>query len=89
MSGNPTWFSHEGNLPDIPIRWAVLHPENKDVCYLATEAGVMLTEKLNGTDTKWVLANYGLANLKVNMLRLRSEDLTLVAANSWSWFIYR
>ena len=80
MSGNPTWFSHEGNLPDIPIRWAVLHPENKDVCYLATEAGVMLTEKLNGTDTKWVLANYGLANLKVNMLRLRSEDLTLVAA---------
>ena len=80
MSGNPTWVSHEGDLPDIPIRWGLLHPENKKVCYLGTEAGVFMTTELSGTSTKWVSINTGLANLKVNMLRLRANDLTLLAA---------
>lgn len=80
LSGNPTWVSHEGNLPDIPIRWALLHPTDKNVCYLATEAGVMMTTKLDGPNTKWVSVNNGLANLKVNMLRIRESDQTLLAA---------
>ncbi len=76
----PTWMSHEGDLPDIPIRWVLLHPENKKVCYLATEAGVMMTTELNQTNTKWVPINDGLANVKVNMIRLRESDLTILAA---------
>ncbi|MFT5724512.1 MAG: photosystem II stability/assembly factor-like uncharacterized protein [Bacteroidia bacterium] len=80
MSGNPTWTSQEGDLPDIPIRWAVLHPDDKGVCYLGTEAGVMMTLKLDGSNTPWTSINTGLANLKVNMLRIRSIDNTLVAA---------
>ncbi len=79
MSDNATWVSHEGDLPDIPIRWAVLHPENSSVCYLATEAGVFMTTMLDGASTKWSEVNDGLANLKVNMLRVRANDLTLAA----------
>ena len=81
LSDNPTWSSHEGNLPDIPIRWAELHPENTEVCYLGTEAGVMMTTKLDGANTNWKLINDGFANLKVNMLRIRPNDLTMVVAS--------
>lgn len=81
LSARPTWVSQEGNLPDIPVRWAVLHPQNASVCYLATEAGVMMTQKLDGVNTQWVAVNEGLANLKINMLRLRADDLTLTAAS--------
>lgn len=80
LDANPVWMSHEGNLPDVPIRWVVLHPTNPEVCYLATQVGVMMTTKLDGANTQWTLINGGMANLKVNMLRLRSNDLTLVAA---------
>ncbi len=81
LSAAPVWESQEGNLPDIPIRWVVLHPENPRVCYLATEAGVMMTTQLDGANTDWNLINEGFANLKVNMLRIRESDLTMVAAS--------
>jgi len=80
MAASPDWQSVEGNLPDIPIRWAVLHPKNPKVCYLATEAGVMMTTNLDTSNTVWTLITEGLANLKVNMIRLRHSDMTLVAA---------
>ncbi|MCB9263254.1 MAG: T9SS type A sorting domain-containing protein [Flavobacteriales bacterium] len=76
----PVWVSHEGDLPNIPIRWAVLHPQNPEVCYIATEVGVMMTKKLDGANTRWESINNDLPNVKVNMLRLRAEDNTLVAA---------
>lgn len=80
LSSSPTWTSHEGDLPNIPIRWVELHPDNPNVCYLGTEAGVMMTTQLNGDDTEWKLINEGMANLKVNMLRIRPSDLTIIAA---------
>ncbi|MBO6515849.1 MAG: hypothetical protein JJ975_04785 [Bacteroidia bacterium] len=81
MTDSPTWESHEGDLPDIPIRWIELHPYNKEVAYLATEAGVMMTTKLDGANTEWRLINEGFANLKVNMVRIRKSDMTIAAAS--------
>ncbi|MBI1305483.1 MAG: T9SS type A sorting domain-containing protein [Bacteroidetes bacterium] len=80
LDATPIWKSQEGDLPDIPVRWAALHPKNPAVCYIATEAGVMMTNNLNDSNTKWVSVNTGLANLKVNMIRLRESDMSLVAA---------
>lgn len=80
LSSDPEWISVEGNLPDIPIRWALLHPDNDAVCYLATELGVFYTELLDGSSTNWQPMNNGLANVSTHMLRLRKSDNTVIAA---------
>ena len=38
--GGTTWNSKEGNLPDMPIRSALMNPENKNEVILGTELGV-------------------------------------------------
>jgi len=75
----PTWLPVEGDLPDIPVRWAVLHPTKPEVCYIATEIGVFFTNNLDGINTKWLVANTGLAMVRTDMLELRAADKTILA----------
>jgi len=76
----PIWDSVEGDLPDLPVRWGLISPNDPKVCYVATELGVMVTTELKGGETKWELMSEGIANLRIDMLRFRSSDNTLVAA---------
>lgn len=79
LLGNPNWRSCEGDLPDIPVYWALIHPNNTEVCYIATEMGVFYTNKLDGEDTEWIpCTNFPI--VRTDMLRLRPDDLTVVAA---------
>jgi hypothetical protein len=78
--GGTTWTSVEGNLPDIPVRWGMFNPLNNSQALLATELGVFSTDNLNGASTNWVSNNSGLAKVRVDMLKYRSSDYTLVAA---------
>ncbi len=75
-----TWKSKEGNLPDMPVRWSILLPQNANRALLATEIGVWATDDLSSTPVVWVPANNGLANVRVDMLRLRRSDNTVLAA---------
>jgi hypothetical protein len=47
---------------------------------LATELGVWSTDNLNGGTTNWGPTNTGLANVKVNMIKVRRSDNRFVAA---------
>ncbi|MDW8347378.1 MAG: T9SS type A sorting domain-containing protein, partial [Bacteroidia bacterium] len=78
--GGLTWASVEGNLPDIPVRWAIFNPHNPDQAVLATELGVWTTDDLNGTSTVWVPTNTGLANTRVTMLKIRDSDKMVIAS---------
>jgi photosystem II stability/assembly factor-like uncharacterized protein len=78
--GGTTWNSVEGNLPDIPVRWGMFNPLNNDQAFLATELGVFSTDNLNGSGTNWVSNNSGLAKVRVDMLKYRNSDYTVVAA---------
>lgn len=79
LSGSPNWSPCEGDLPDIPVYWALIHPNNPDVCYIATEMGVFYTDLLNGTDTEWIpCTNFPI--VRTDMLRIRLDDLSVVAA---------
>ncbi|MBL7927759.1 MAG: T9SS type A sorting domain-containing protein [Bacteroidia bacterium] len=78
--GGATWTSVEGNLPDMPIRWALFNPNNSDQAILATELGVWSTDDLNGNSTNWGASNSGLANVRVDMLQLRQSDKYVIAA---------
>lgn len=78
--GGTSWTDVEGNLPDMPIRWALFNPNNTDQALLATEAGVWSTDNLNGGSTSWASSNSGLANTRVDMLQYRSSDNLVIAA---------
>ncbi len=79
-SASPTWQSVEGNLPDMPVRWAMFNPNNSDQALIATELGVWSTTNLNGNSTDWDPTNAGLSNTRVDMLKYRSSDKQVIAA---------
>ena len=79
-NGGETWRNVEGNLPDIPIRWAIFHPDNDNQALLATELGVWSTTGLMDEDVNWVQDINGLANVRVDMLQVRQSDNTVLAA---------
>ena len=78
--GGTTWTEKESNLPDMPIRWALFHPENDGQIMLATETGIWVTNMMLEDETIWYPANDGMANVRVDMLKLRKSDNTVLAA---------
>jgi PKD repeat protein len=79
-NGGTTWTAIEGNLPDMPIRWIALHPQKSYKAIIATELGVWSTDSLQGAATNWAPTNTGLANVRVDMLQVRSSDRLIAAA---------
>ncbi len=78
--GGQTWEEKQGNFPDIPVRWAIYHPENSEQALLATEIGVWSTNSLHLEEPFWEPATDGLANVRTDMIKLREADNTVLAA---------
>ena len=78
-----TWNSIQGDLPDFPVRWAVINPLNGQQAFLATEMGVWSTLEIDASArsaTQWVQDNQGLANVRCDMIRYRASDNMFVVA---------
>ena len=75
-----SWDNKEGNLPDMPVRWSILHPHDANRGVLATEIGIWATDDLSSDPVEWLPANNGMANVRVDMLRLRRSDNQILAA---------
>ncbi|WP_157807696.1 T9SS type A sorting domain-containing protein [Hymenobacter chitinivorans] len=75
-----TWTKRQGDLPDMPVRWAVFDPTNNKRAMLATELGVWSTDDLTAASPVWKPSSTGLANVRVDMLRIRASDQQVVAA---------
>lgn len=80
FDGGETWTSVEGNLPDMPVRWAVFHPDNNQQALLATELGVWETNHLHMDEVEWQPAGEGFPNVRVDMLKVRPSDNMVLAA---------
>src|SRR6185295_249661 len=52
-NGGTSWTSVEGNLPDMPVWWALFNPSNNVQAILATEVGVWSTDALSAGSTNW------------------------------------
>ena len=78
--GGDTWEEKEMDLPDMPIRWAIIHPQNNGQAMLATETGIWATNTLNEYDTEWTPANDDLANVRIDMLSMRQSENVVLAA---------
>ncbi len=80
FDGGQTWQNVEGNLPNMPVNWAIFDPTDADKVLLATEAGVWGTENLDGGNTQWLPNNNGMPLVRVDMLKYRASDNLIVAA---------
>ncbi len=79
-NGGTSWISVEGNVPDMPVRWALFNPTKNWQVLLATELGVWSTDSLNGTSTNWQPSTSGLANVRVTQLHTRASDRLVIAS---------
>lgn len=79
-NGGSTWISKEGNLPDMPVRWALFNPANRNEVILATELGIWSATDFNTGSPSWATSNNGLANVRVDMLQIRASDKQVIAA---------
>ncbi|MFZ4546025.1 MAG: GEVED domain-containing protein [Bacteroidales bacterium] len=81
--GGTNWYSKEGNLPDMPVRWALYNPENRNQVLLATEVGVWSTDNF-GTGTNsapvWGVSSTNLAYTRCTMLKYRPADKMVVVS---------
>lgn len=78
--GGSTWSSIEGNLPDMPVRWALFNPNDYKDVIVATELGVWQCTDITAAGPLWNAENTGLANVRVDMLQMRESDGTVAAA---------
>lgn len=77
--GASGWTDISGNLPDIPVRWAMFYPNDNTQAILATEMGIYETTFINGSSTVWV-RNSTFPFVRTDMLQYRSSDRIVVAA---------
>lgn len=77
--GGTTWTGIDGNLPNMPVRWALFHPDDNTKAFIATETGVWETDAINGASTVWN-ANATFPNVRTDMIKYRSSDRTIAAA---------
>ncbi|HEY8687674.1 MAG TPA: T9SS type A sorting domain-containing protein [Chitinophagaceae bacterium] len=77
--GGTNWTGIDGNLPDMPVRWAVFDPTSNTKAWIATETGVWSTTAINGASTVWT-ASPGFPTVRTDMIKYRSYDQTLIAA---------
>ncbi|GGB00198.1 hypothetical protein [Puia dinghuensis] len=74
------WTDVTGDLPDMPVRWAIFDPRNAAWAIIATELGVWSTDNLHAGAVDWQPTNTDFVNTRVDMLKYRPADGTLAAA---------
>ncbi len=79
-NGGTSWTSVEGNLPNMPVRWALFNPKNRKEVILATELGVYATTDITASPVVWSASNNGLAITRTTMLQYRSADSLIMAS---------
>ena len=77
--GGTTWVSKQGNLPNIPVRWSLYNPTDRNAVILATEAGVWETTNIGDDEPVWTPAP-GFRTTSVDMLQTRPSDNIVMAS---------
>ena len=78
--GGDTWTNVEGTLPDMPVRYALYHPDDAKQAMLATELGTWTCNHMHLNDPQWAPDVDGMANVRIDMIQLREADNTVLAA---------
>ena len=74
-----SWTAIDGNLPDMPVRWALFDPASNTKAWIATETGIWSTTAISGGTTVWT-ASPGFPTVRTDMIKYRAANQMLVAA---------
>ncbi len=80
VDGGTSWKDIESNLPDMPVRWGIFHPQNAKQAMLATETGIWTTDNILADNVVWTPDNTGLAHVRIDMVKIRKSDNLVLAA---------
>ncbi|MBL7013620.1 MAG: choice-of-anchor J domain-containing protein [Candidatus Marinimicrobia bacterium] len=86
LDGGTSWIEKEGNLPDMPVRWALYNPTNRNEVLLATELGVWNSINFSDSSPNWLPSNTGLANVRTDMFQIREDNLIAAATHGRGLF---
>jgi len=78
-NGGTSWTNIDGNLPDMPVRWCMFVPGDNTRAIIATEAGIYLTQLINGASTAWI-PSPTFPTVRTDMLQYRASDGLIAAA---------
>lgn len=78
-NGGTSWTNIDGDLPDMPVRWCMFVPGSNTKAFIATEAGVYLTQLINGASTAWI-PSPTFPTVRTDMLQYRASDGLVAAA---------
>ena len=78
---NATWKNVNGNLPDLPVNWAVFEPNNANGILIGTDLGAFRCGDISVPENQiyWSPERTGMGYPRVNMLTVRSSDKTVHA----------
>ncbi len=80
-NGGASWVNKSLSFPNIPVRNALFNPNNRvNEVILATELGMYGTTNFSNSSPTWTQINNGFANVRTDMLQIRSSDKQVVAA---------
>lgn len=82
-NGGSTWTSKDEStygLPNIPVRFALFNPLNRQQVLIATELGVWTTSNITANNPQWAPTNANLAHVRCDMLKFRTADNTVLVA---------
>ncbi|MFC2096947.1 T9SS type A sorting domain-containing protein [Bacteroidota bacterium] len=77
--GGANWFPKEGNLPDMPVRSVIFHPENDNQVMIATDLGIWITSNIKIEDHAWVPSVDVLPYVRIDEIKIRKSDNTVLA----------
>jgi hypothetical protein len=82
-NGGTAWTSKDEStygLPNIPVRYALFNPVNRQQVLLATELGVWTTNNVTAANPEWAPTNAKMAHVRCDMLKFRTADNTVLVA---------
>ena len=78
-NGGSTWFSKEGDLPDLPVKAILQNPLNTNEVIIGTELGIWATSNFFDANPNWVSSQSGMSNVRITDIDLRDDNAIYVS----------
>ena len=78
--GGEEWINLERDLPNFPVRYGLFNPNDNNQIVIATEKGIWGLENIRDDQEGWTSYNENFPNIRVDMIKARKSDSTIVAA---------